>query len=212
MKTTNTVPSAGVHSSIPDELVLVVRREKLFPNGAWQGIHQADCNEFAGVIRAHQEFLPRSRMETDPRYKQIIPYLIFCYENRYFVMQRRSNSSEQRLQSKLSLGIGGHVNMEDLAGETIVDWAQREFAEEVSYTGSYSISPFGIINDDSNDVGKVHLGFVYLLQGDSPHISVQSELKSGILLTLAECKERYNSMETWSQIIIDTLCTETFRK
>jgi predicted NUDIX family phosphoesterase len=206
MKSPQSTPQSGVQPHIPDELILVVKRETLFPQGAWQGIEQKDCAAFAQLIRTHQEFLPRPRMETDPRYKQIIPYLVFTYEDKYFVMQRRANASEQRLQGKLSLGIGGHINAEDLAGATIVEWAQREFSEEVNYQGTYTITPFGVINDDSNDVGRVHLGFVYFLQGNSADISVKSELKSGSLLTLAECKEHYNAMESWSQMIIDALC------
>jgi len=206
MKSPQSTPQSGTHAHIPDELVLVVKREILFPQEAWHGIEQKDCSEFAHLIRTHQEFLPRSRMETDPRYKQIIPYLVFTHENKYFVMQRRASATEQRLQGKLSLGIGGHINADDLAGATIVEWAQREFAEEVTYKGSYTIRPFGVINDDSNEVGQVHLGFVYLLQGDSADITVKSELKSGSLLTLTACKEHYSAMESWSQMIIDALC------
>ena len=60
-------------------------------------------------------------------YKQIIPYMIFEYADNYFLMERKSTASEQRLKSKLSLGIGGHIRQEDLDGGTIFDWASENF-------------------------------------------------------------------------------------
>ncbi len=68
-----------------------------------------------------------------------------------------------------------------------------------------TVTSLGIINDDSDDVGKVHIGFAFLLRGDSPDISVKSELKSGVLMPLSECLAQKESMETWSQFVIDVL-------
>lgn len=202
----NTItPQTTAQSHIPDELVLVVRREVLFPHEAWHGIKPADYRPYEQLIREHQEFLPRVRMETDPRYKQIIPYLIYCHGDNYFVMQRRTQASEQRLQGKLSLGIGGHINPTDLAGATILDWARREFSEEVHFNGTFQVEFLGILNDDSNEVGKVHVGFVFLLQGDSSDITPREEFKSGELMSLSACKEQYHRMESWSQMVIDLL-------
>lgn len=204
--TNHSVTSQSVTAqSVPHELVLVVQREHLFPDGSWQGIARSDVAFYESIIREHQEFLPRTRMETDPRYKQIIPYLVFSHQGSYFVMQRRTQASEQRLQGRLSLGIGGHINPEDLAGASIIDWSRREFMEEVAYEGTFSVEPFGIINDDSNEVGKVHLGFVFLLHGDSARIAPKEEFKDGFLMTLEECYAQYERMEPWSQMIIDAL-------
>ena len=72
-----------------DELILVVKRAKLFPDGAWQGLQHIDSEKYFGLIEKEKEFLPRSLMETDPGYKQIIPYLVFTYDNKYFLMQRQ---------------------------------------------------------------------------------------------------------------------------
>ncbi len=197
-------PSKTAYSHL-QELVLVVPRDELFPQGAWHGIQRSGIALYEAIIREKQEFLPRTRMETDPRYKQIIPYLVFRYQDTYFVMQRKMQASEQRLQGRLSLGIGGHINREDLAGASIIDWSRREFMEEVDYQGTFTVEPFGIINDDSNEVGKVHLGFVFLLHGDSSAIFPKEEFKEGSLMTMAECSEQYARMEPWSQMIIDAL-------
>lgn len=191
-----------------DENILVVKRESLFPQGAWQGIQHVDFAPFIETITQEQEFLPRSRMETDPHFKQIIPYLVFSADNRYFLMQRQAKSGDARLASKYSLGIGGHIRQEDIESKSIFDWARREFHEEVSYTGNLEIEPIGVLNDDSNAVGEVHIGFIFLLKGDSTQISVNEELKSGVLLPLSEIRDYYENLESWSKIVFDFLSTK----
>ena len=192
---------------VNDEQILVVQRTHLFATqaDAWQGIRRTHTETFINLIYAQQEFKPRSTMELDPTYKQIIPYMIFNHDNRYFLMQRQSTASEQRLQNKYSLGIGGHVRQEDVVGVNLMDWAQREFHEEIAYQGNLKVTTLGILNDDTNDVGRVHLGLVLLLQGDSNDIAIKSELKSGQLLTLSECATYYDQLESWSQYVLTLL-------
>lgn len=201
-----------------DELILVVPREQLFFNSeAWHGLKEVDFEQYLNIINDKKEFLPRSVMETDFGYKQIIPYLVYTYQGKYFLMQRKSDASEARLRNKLTLGIGGHIRQEDMEpyyaeaskglekGNSLFAWALREFHEEVEYAGNVSVKPLGILNDDSNDVGKVHIGFVFLLQGDSADIAIKSELKSGALMSLDECSAQKECMETWSQFVVDFL-------
>lgn len=189
-----------------DELVLVVKREVIIPKEGIHGILPIDMTTMAQVITAHQEYIPRSQAEHDPRYKQIIPYLIFSHNDSFFLMQRRETASEKRLRNKFSLGIGGHIRKEDLdAGTTIFDWARREFAEEINYSGDLTIEPIGLLNDDTNEVGTVHIGLVMLIHGTTSTISVKSELKSGQLVDLATCKAYYNDLEQWSQLIVTHL-------
>lgn len=196
-------------SSTPSESILVVKRSMLFTKetNAWHGMNTTNIEDFINTINNHKEFLPRPYMETDPTYKQIIPYIVFCHDNKVFLMQRKTTASEQRLQGKLSLGIGGHIRKEDMTSNSLFDWAKREFYEEVHYTGTCRITPLGMVNDDSDDVGKVHLGLVLLLTGDSNNISVKSELKSGILVSLDECMKQYDQLESWSQIVVKHLKT-----
>ena len=188
-----------------DEKILVIPRNILFKDKEINGIEKIDFEYYQKLIRDNKQFLWRSQMETDQNYKQIIPYLIFNFENKYFMMQRKSSASEARLQNKYSLGIGGHIRSEDITEFDIFSWAKREFAEEIEYNGNFEIEPIGILNDDSNDVGKVHTGFVFLLKGDSNKIKIRSELKSGNLLSLEECYKLYKNMENWSKLVFDFL-------
>lgn len=188
-----------------DEEILVVKRNLLFAQTpAWQGIN-SDMQQIMEIITTSSHFMPRSHAETDMSFKQIIPYMLFIFKNKLFVMQRKSSASEQRLASKFSLGIGGHVRQEDITNANIIDWANREFEEEVTYQGSKTIQAVGILNDDSNDVGKVHLGLILIVHADSEKITINDEHKSGILLTRDECKALAPQMETWSQMCFNFL-------
>ena len=193
-------PTPAAH----DELILVVKRSLLIQH-PWYGMRTQNVSQFLESVVTHQEFLPRSLMEQDPTYKQVIPYIVFNHAGKYFLMQRRADASEKRLQNKYTLGIGGHIRQEDMVSNDIIDWATREFNEEIAYSGSLTWQPLGILNDDSNAVGQVHVGVVLLARGDSHNISIKSELKSGKLVTLEECKTLYDHMETWSQFIVDYL-------
>lgn len=190
-----------------DEHILVVKRTSLFASDtdAWYGLKEVDFDHYLNIINDKKEFLPRSMMETDPTYKQIIPYLVFEHNSTYFLMQRKSDASEARLRNKLTLGIGGHIRQEDMSENSLFAWAMREFHEEVDYAGQVSVKPLGILNDDSNDVGKVHIGFVLLLTGDMPDIAIKSELKSGVLVPLTQCIAQRDCMESWSQFVVDFL-------
>lgn len=201
--------TAQQKSSKTDEQILVVKRSHLFPAAStpWNGIHDTIFNDFFALTQHHKEFHPRGLMETDPTYKQIIPYLVFTHQNKFFLMQRMASAGEQRLKNKYTLGIGGHIRKEDLiaSSNNIMSWAEREFHEEVHYNDAFTVKPLGILNDDSDLVGQVHLGFVLLIEGSSPAIAVKSELKSGALYSLEECQFFYNSMEGWSQTIFTYL-------
>ena len=187
-----------------DEQILVVKKE-FISNKNWTGFEPSDFSSYLEVLKNHREFLPRSEMEKDSSYKQIIPYLIFEYDGKYFVMQRKAEASEQRLKSKFSIGIGGHIREDDIKSLDLSQWANREFHEEVLYDGKLEIKPLGVVNDDSNSVGEVHIGFVFLLKGFSGDIKIRSEHKSGRLMSLKECLDHQSRMETWSSMVLDYL-------
>lgn len=189
------------------ESILVVPREVIIPSEQenWCGLKKTSQEECIQMIAQHQEFHPRHLMETDSRYKQIIPYLVYIHNQQIFVMQRKSTASEQRLANKLSIGIGGHMRQEDMAGGSLIAWAQRELHEEVELHDPYRIEVLGMLNDDRDAVGQVHVGLVLLLLGTSERIAIRSELKSGKLMSLSECMEQITLFESWSQLVLAEL-------
>lgn len=209
MTTQNQQTKANFQNLKKDENVLVVNisklKDKLNLKSLWQGIQTEGLDKILEIIKSEKEFNLRSLMELDYNYKQIIPYVVFKFSDSYFVMQRKETASEARLQNKLTLGIGGHVNESDMGKENIESWAIREFHEEINYAGKLNMKLYGIINDDSNDVGKVHMGLVFFLEGESNQVYIKSELKSGRLVKKEHLFDMINSMESWSKTIINDI-------
>jgi predicted NUDIX family phosphoesterase len=189
------------------EQVLCVKREDMFPDGAWHGFVSDGLERHQAIIREHHFFMARATVEDDPNYQQIIPYVVFRHGDRYFLTHRLRASSEKRLRKQYSLGVGGHINPGDLdAGDPILDGLKREWEEEVAYDGRFEAKLIGLLNDESSPVSKVHLGVVFLLDGDSPNISIRETDKlAGELLTLEEMRIYYLGMESWSQMVYDRL-------
>lgn len=185
------------------EQIVVVQRAFLEQLGPlWQGIQTKNVTELLAIIKNSYQIQPRGLMENDPSFKQIIPYLVVTHQGQHFVLQRRSTASEQRLANKLSLGVGGHLRQTDLNGSTVLDWAMREWREEVTYQGTFSAHVIGLLNDERDDVGTVHLGCVIKIEVHSPNISVRSELKSGSFMTFDQCMQEFALFESWSQLLL----------
>ena len=191
------------------EQVLCVKREDIFPDGAWHGFVAEGLERAQEVVRRQSFFMPRAEVEDDPRYQQIIPYVVFRHHRRYLLTRRLKASGERRLHQQYSLGVGGHINPGDLEhGDPIDDGMRREWEEEVEYGGQFQARLLGLINDDSAPVSRVHLGLVFLVDGDSPRIAIRETDKlEGELLTLEEMRIFYLGMESWSQIVYDHLLT-----
>jgi predicted NUDIX family phosphoesterase len=184
-----------------------VRREDIFPDGAWHGFVSDRLDEYQAVIRERHFFMARSKVEDDPAYQQIIPYVVFRHGDRFFLTHRLRASSEKRLRKQYSLGVGGHINPGDLeAGDPIQDGLKREWEEEVIYDGTFEAKLIGLLNDESAPVSKVHLGVVFLVDGTSPNIAIRETDKlAGELLTLDQMRMYYLEMESWSQMVYDRL-------
>ena len=193
-----------------EENVLVVRRALFEELGAFQGL-QADTDRYidAFLKRENNCFLPRSRAEEDPSYKQIIPYAVFTYGDKILHYVRGAKSGEKRLVAKGSIGIGGHINDGD---ESLFSFdrdayraaVHREIEEELKFSGGYEDRVAALINDDSNDVGRVHLGIVHIVRLETFAVTAGEKAIAELgFLTLEELRSRRDHLETWSQIVLD---------
>jgi predicted NUDIX family phosphoesterase len=161
-------------------------------------------------ILSNHSFRSRAIVEEDPSFKQIIPYVIVRFEDRYLLLQRTSKQTEKRLHGKLSIGIGGHINDLETAGShknILHAGLERELEEEIHLAGQRrSLDLVGIISDDSTPVGQVHLGLVFILETDRPEHTVnEADLMTAEWATLDQLRERRDRMETWSQIAFDQI-------
>lgn len=160
---------------------------------------------------ANNYFLARDDAEEDPSHKQIIPYAIFRHGDRILHYVRGGGSGEKRLAAKGSIGIGGHINAGDaeqahLDKDTYTVGVEREIGEELNIEGAHTQRLVALLNDDSNPVGQVHIGFVHLFELESDAVTSNEDNITGLaFLTLEELEDRRDRLETWSQICLDGL-------
>ena len=183
------------------EQVMVVERETLAGFLVEQGLVQEHNDEILDAISERHFFIDRPTAEISPQYKQIIPYVLIRHGDAYFLLQRTPKQTEARLHHKLSLGIGGHINPDT---PDLFDGLQKELEEEVEVVGDYDLTFVGILNDDTTDVGRVHLGAVYVLDAHDGNVTVrETEKMSGRWVARHDLAEHRQAMETWSQIVYD---------
>jgi predicted NUDIX family phosphoesterase len=155
------------------------------------------------TIAGQHFFIDRTTAERSPEFKQIIPYVLLRHGDSWYLLQRTPKQTEARLHHKLSLGIGGHINPDT---PDLLDGLQKELEEEVNVEGDYELTFAGILNDDTTEVGRVHLGVVFILVADEPTVSVrETEKMSGRWVPAAELAQHRDAMESWSQIVFDEL-------
>ncbi len=194
------------------EHVLVIPRSLFDQLGSFQGF-QPDAQRYLASILAPGAnfFMERPAAEQDPTHKQIIPYSLFHHEGRYLCYTRGGASGEKRLVAKRSVGIGGHINPVDEAhdglGETLYfNGIEREITEELVISGNHRQRVIGLINDDSNEVGSVHLGVVHVFDLDSDDVrSNEDAIQDLAFHPLAELAAQKDSLESWSRICIEHL-------
>ncbi|HET8798052.1 MAG TPA: NUDIX domain-containing protein [Thermoanaerobaculia bacterium] len=184
------------------EQVMVVEREVLAPFLVEYGLVTDGIEEMFDRMQELHFFIDRPTAEISPQYKQIIPYVVIRHGARYFLLQRTPKQTEARLHHKMSIGIGGHINPDT---PDILAGLQKELEEEVDVAGDYDLSFLGILNDDTTDVGRVHLGAVYLLDAHTPEVRVrETEKMTGRWAGVDELARVREAMESWSQIVLDT--------
>lgn len=193
------------------EKVLVIPRSLFDDLGAFNGCRlnpQPYLQAFFQDNHAH--FMDRELAEESPEFKQIIAYAIFRYQDKILAYARTNKGGESRLYDKLSVGIGGHINPVDGQAnnlETYLAGVEREIREELCFDGEASQQLFALINDDENEVGRVHLGVVHLFELSTPTIAPNEQALTDMrLYDLSELSgDLYPRLESWSAICVDAL-------
>ena len=196
-----------------EEPVLVISREILTEVGLFQGL-MFDTDRYLEKIFASgvARFMPRSSAESDPSYKQIIPYVIITHQDKYLCYVRGKRAGETRLVGQMSIGIGGHINPVDgdvplLGFRKSYDTAvEREVEEEIHVRANHNDRIVALLNDDSNSVGSVHLGIVHYWTLDSFDVEKREQMITKMSFAdIPELQANRDAMETWSQLCLDNL-------
>jgi len=196
----------------PGENVLVVRRALFDQLGNFHGLNFAPEKYLTALLsRGNNFFFPRVQAENDPAYKQIIPYVLLAFQDRVLYYIRGKKAGEQRLVAKGSIGIGGHMNESD---ESLFAWdeqayragVEREVNEEIKIGTQFEDRIVALLNDDTTEVGRVHLGIVHIFHLEEQKVEKREAMITNLgFLTRAELMARRESLETWSQICLDSL-------
>ena len=197
-----------------EEQVLVFKREVFEELGIFHGL-KFDITAYLRKLFAPGvlKFMPRSQAETDPGHKQLIPYVIMAHEGRYLNYVRGKRAGETRLVGNRSIGIGGHINPVDEVPLFDTDFRQayltaveREVAEEVLVKANYTNKVVALLNDDSNEVGQVHLGIVHYWDLDSSDVEKREQMITQMsFMSIEQLEEVRETMETWSRLCLDGL-------
>jgi len=198
--------------AIANENVLVFPRSLFEQLGVFQGF-SAEADRYLPAILdpKNNRFMPRAQAETNPSFKQVIPYVLITDGKSILHYVRGKKAGEQRLVAKGSLGIGGHINDEDhtlfvFGLQAFQDAVKREVCEELTIQGEFNARPVGLINDDSTEVGSVHFGVVHVLFCKPDQVRKNEQVITQVeFVPIDELKAKREQMETWSQICLDHL-------
>jgi predicted NUDIX family phosphoesterase len=194
------------------ESVLVLPRDRV-PGGCdFTGVREADAAVLAGLRAAlieHGRFLDRPMAEESPDWKQLIPYVVVRDAEWVFLMDRTDAGGDARLHRKASIGVGGHLNPVDEGEDPLMVGLQREWAEELVAAWEPEFRLVGLLNDDSNPVGAVHLGVVFEVQAAGRPVAVRETDKlSGGFVPPSDVLAAWDRLETWSQLVAAELLVD----
>ena len=186
-----------------DEQVLGIPRA-LVPGGLdWRGVRPTSLDTYLDAIRRFGEFRPRAEAESDPSWKQVIPYVVLRDGDRMFLMKRTRAGGDERLHDRYSIGVGGHVNPPD---EDVFGGLRREWEEEIDAAFEPVFDPVGLLNDDDNPVGAVHLGLVFSADAGGRPVAIRERGKlSGEFAAVDEVARVADRLETWSALLFEFL-------
>ena len=175
------------------EQVLVVPRATFEEAGYFQGHREGGDHYLNAFMKPGvSSFMDREAAENDPSHKQIIAYAIFCHQGRILHYTRGGSGGEARLHDKEP-------------GESREEALMREIREELVIDGSCTQRVLGVINDDSNDVGAVHLGIVHLFELDTDRVRANEAALANLRFVAPEelSGEMFEKLETWSQLALE---------
>jgi predicted NUDIX family phosphoesterase len=191
------------------ERVLGLPTERLRLAGTFQGFRPFDEKLFEFLLQpAFLEYRPRGQAETDPTFKQLIPYMVLRCGDQFFHYTRGQSGAEARLRAKRSIGIGGHISADEDSAQADPYRAGmlRELREEIDIQTFFHERPFGLINDDATPVGEVHLGVVHLLDLGEPRVTPREAGIAGAgFAPLRELLARAEEFESWSRLVMEAL-------
>jgi predicted NUDIX family phosphoesterase len=194
------------------ERVLVLPRDAVPGGCGFRGICAADestLDALRAAVAVDGRYLDRPMAEDDPAHKQLIPYVIVRDGERIFLMERTDAGGDRRLHGKASIGVGGHLNPVDQGDDALMAGLRREWDEELVVEWTPEFQLVGLLNDDSNPVGAVHLGVVFAVEAAGRSVEVREREKlTGAFVAPGVLHEAWDRLETWSRLVAEAIGLE----
>lgn len=191
------------------ERVLVVPRAGVPGGTDFTGIRRmpdGGLEELRTAVGRHGTYLDRPLAEDDPSFKQLIPYVIVRDGDAVFLMHRTDAGGDPRLHGKASIGVGGHLNPVDEGEDALMAGLRREWSEELVAEWEPEFRLLGLLNDDSNPVGSVHLGVVFEVDAAGRRVDVREHDKlTGDFADADMLAASWDRLETWSRLVAGAL-------
>ena len=186
-----------------DEHVFVVPRSAVIDGAGWYGLRTDGLDAFVAALERDGRYEPRALMEVDPAFKQVIPYLVLRDGERYFLMQRTAAGGDARLHGHYSIGVGGHLNPGDGG---LLGGLRREWEEELVADFVPEFRLVALLNDDTTEVGAVHLGAVYVADAAGRPVAIRETDKlTGSFVEASAVEAVADRLETWSRLVFEAL-------
>jgi predicted NUDIX family phosphoesterase len=186
---------------VTEERVYVVPRLAVVDDRGWYGLQTSGVETFLAALEREGRFAPRRLMELDPAFKQVIPYLVLRDGERFFLMHRTSAGADTRLHGLYSIGVGGHLNPGDGG---LLGGLRREWSEELVAEFEPEFRLIALLNDDTTEVGRVHLGAVYVADAEGRSVAIRETDKlTGRFEMPIAVSAVAHQMETWSRLAFD---------
>ena len=191
------------------ERVLVIPRDRV-PGGCdFRGLRAASpgtLEDLRESVARHGAYLDRPLAEGDPTRKQLIPYVIVRDAGRVFLMDRTDAGGDPRLHGRASIGVGGHLNPVDDGEDALIAGLHREWDEELEADWEPEFELVGLLNDDTDAVGAVHLGVVFAVEAAGRPVEVRERDKLvGRFADAEALAASADRLETWSRLVAEAL-------
>lgn len=160
--------------------------------------------------------MQRALLETNPKFRQLIPYVVVKQGDKYLAYERSKSGGESRLHNLFSIGIGGHVDAVDAVydakgvfqlTDTLRTGMYRELHEELGLTETdfLGMTTIGYLSKDVTPVDEVHLGIVLVAEvhADLVITSKEDALNLAGFLTPDELAQL--KLESWSETVVAEL-------
>jgi predicted NUDIX family phosphoesterase len=191
------------------ERVLVIPRGSVPGGTDFHGVRATDGSGLADLREAIAReglYLERAVAESDPSHKQLIPYVVVRDGRDVFLMRRTDAGGDARLHGRASIGVGGHLNPVDEGDDALMAGLRREWDEELDAGWEPDFRLVGLLNDDTDPVGSVHLGVVFTVEAAGRAVVVREREKlTGSFVGPADVRASWDALETWSRLVAATL-------